>query len=70
MFQDKLKMIRDKNDELLLQISTKPKMNEKSKRIIKEKMKKNKKHIKYSNPNQKNEQLIFYAFYNIEKNQK
>ena len=40
MFQDKLKsnkekMIRDKNDELLLQISTKPKMNEKSRRIIK-----------------------------------
>ena len=63
MFQDKLKsnkekMIRDKNDELLLQISTKPKMNEKSRRIIKEKMKKNKEHIKYSNPNQKNEQLI------------
>jgi hypothetical protein len=63
MFQDKLKsnkekMIRDKNDELLLQISTKPKMNEKSRRIIKEKMKKNKEHIKYSNPNQKNEQLM------------
>ena len=59
MFQDKLKsnkekMIRDKNDELLLQISTKPKMNEKSKRIIKEKMKKNKEQM-----------LLQYFFYHF-----
>ena len=63
IFQDKLKSNKDKmvrhiNDELLLQISSKPKMDENSRRIIKEKMKKNKKHINYPNPNQKNDQLI------------
>ena len=63
MFQNKLKsnkdkMVRDINDELILQISNKAKMNEKSKRIIKEKEKKSKKYINNSSPKTKKIQLI------------
>jgi hypothetical protein len=63
MFQNKLKsnkdkMLRDINDELILQISNKAKMNEKSKRIIKEKERKSRKYINNSSPNTKKIQLI------------